>query len=461
MEGLSEQFATTEELALYVTNVPKIVRDRLKAVPPDEHPDANLLSAFAENSLLGRERASVVDHLSRCTVCREIVVLALPAAEPVQPVLYAKRTSLISYWLTWPALRWGVVAAGVIAIASFGVVRYQRENRMEAVSLKTTATEAKNEISLPSSVSSATPEKPSTHAAYSAPQVPGAASRERRQEPAPPPEAKRTLLTNSVVGGPLLTRQPQSAARASSAAGPFFDRPQPSQSRDFRVPAANETVETVMAQNQPPRTQTSDLNEPAVAKSKNAEPLQAVSAGVAETAPSPAPSGGLTTTQLADMQLRTMQSSAQPPARWTISGAGALRRSLDQGQTWQDVNLAASDASAYKFSFAQEPVTVAAPEAAKQSSNKPALKKNAVAPPTFRAVTANGLDVWAGGSQGLLYHSTDNGNHWTRVVPTASGIALSGDVVGIDFPDPQHGKVTTSATEVWTTSDGGQTWQKQ
>ena len=60
-------------------NVPKIVRERLKAAPPaTEHPDANALTAFAERVLPERERALVFDHLARCGDCRDVVALALP-----------------------------------------------------------------------------------------------------------------------------------------------------------------------------------------------------------------------------------------------------------------------------------------------------------------------------------------------------------------------------------------------
>jgi photosystem II stability/assembly factor-like uncharacterized protein len=79
----------------------------------------------------------------------------------------------------------------------------------------------------------------------------------------------------------------------------------------------------------------------------------------------------------------------------------------------------------------------------------------------FRAVAAAGADIWAGGSAGALYHSQDAGNHWIRVSPVSSGTVLTSDIVSLDFPDPQHGKLSTSTSEVWITADAGQTWQKQ
>jgi hypothetical protein len=46
-----------------------------------EHPDANLLAAFTENRLGGREREDLLAHLAGCADCRQIVALSTnPAA---------------------------------------------------------------------------------------------------------------------------------------------------------------------------------------------------------------------------------------------------------------------------------------------------------------------------------------------------------------------------------------------
>jgi photosystem II stability/assembly factor-like uncharacterized protein len=39
-----------------------------------------------------------------------------------------------------------------------------------------------------------------------------------------------------------------------------------------------------------------------------------------------------------------------------------------------------------------------------------------------------------------------------------SGSTLTADIAGIAFTDPQHGKITTSNGETWTTEDAGQSW---
>src|SRR5260370_12437755 len=101
-------------------NVPKIVRQRLKAATPAiNHPDADVLTAFAECSLPELERAVVLEHMARCSDCRDIVALALPAMEPVETGVgrypSPSTSPSIGGWLTLPALRLELTAAAVAA----------------------------------------------------------------------------------------------------------------------------------------------------------------------------------------------------------------------------------------------------------------------------------------------------------------------------------------------------------
>ncbi len=120
-------------------NVPKIVRARLqreKPITAEPHPDADLLTAFAEHSLPARERDHVLEHLARCGDCREVVALALPATEAV--ALASSDSTARIGWLSWPILRWGVVAAGILAVTSVGILQYrqrQQEKTLIATSL--------------------------------------------------------------------------------------------------------------------------------------------------------------------------------------------------------------------------------------------------------------------------------------------------------------------------------------
>ena len=121
-------------------------------------------------------------------------------------------------------------------------------------------------------------------------------------------------------------------------------------------------------------------------------------------------------------------------AQWSIASAvgpyagesspaiGRIERSLDGGKTWQELRV-------------NDRVS-------------------------FRAVAANGAEVWAGGSGGALYHSTDGGQHWARV-PVGLGQGVVTDtIVGIDVANSRNVTVTTDAHETWVTADG-QHWESR
>lgn len=94
----------------------KIVSGRLQVQAVGPHPDAEVLSAFAERALPKAERTQVLAHLSECADCRQIVFFALPDAAETQKVLLPKGRPSARF-----ALRWGTLAA-VIAVAGILIV---------------------------------------------------------------------------------------------------------------------------------------------------------------------------------------------------------------------------------------------------------------------------------------------------------------------------------------------------
>jgi len=153
-------------------NVPKSVLKRLRETRPaaGSHPDADLLSAFAEQSLRERERSFVMEHLAACSDCREVIVLALPetATEIVRSP--ASLGAARGGWLTWPALRWVALAAGILVIASVGVFEYSHRHPGSGMAsnsmLKDAAPAPSNE---PPSSKVATPEEDKQNEPLSAP----------------------------------------------------------------------------------------------------------------------------------------------------------------------------------------------------------------------------------------------------------------------------------------------------
>ena len=128
-------------------------------------------------------------------------------------------------------------------------------------------------------------------------------------------------------------------------------------------------------------------------------------------------------------QLGRARAKTSRAAYWTISAAGKIERSRSATRPWREVSVTVDDSV------------------------------------TFRAVTADGANVWAGGSGGALYHSTDGGESWTRVRvgpnQNAGQAVVTSAIVSVKFSDAQHGVIATAAGETWTTADGGAHWSRQ
>ncbi len=564
-------------------DVPNIVRDRLRAATPAvNHPDADVLTAFAERSLPALERSTVLEHLARCRDCRDIVALALPATEPLPATaLHWPRA-----WLTWPALRWGFVAAGFIAIASFGALQYQRRLRPATMAarpsprLEVAANESNRSIAqfaaTPPSDQNAKKEK------LQSPSVPAFADSVDREamadndkksaapaDLAPAKSAAAPVMGGSAgaaIGGPLphgprlanQWQQPNMAQNQAPVPMPSRAYSKQEQARDRSSAAsqnADASAESAMStERAQPSSQAPSQADSAYAVGKAKPPVPLASPGQiggyvvdptgavvsnARITITPSNLGGSATavtnsqgawliaglptgsykaqaeapgfkTTVLDLaydstqpstysfmlspgsvsetvevssgqsvQLQTEtatagsvevsqapvngrqvgQMAALSPAllpRWAINAAGALERSFDQGNTWQPVDVNANLASAPASTSLE---VISRTSRAKKDTGK-TLKRNA-STPAFRAVAAVGSDVWAGGSAGALYHSLNAGNQWIRVFPASPGATLTGDIIRLEFPDSQHGKISTSTLEVWITSDDGQTWQKQ
>ena len=451
-------------------NVPQIVRERLKATPPAvDHPDADVLNAFAERSLPEVERATVLKHLARCGDCRDIVALALPEPDAAHAVTLPARGG----WLAWPALRWGFAAAGIVLIASFGVLEYQRSRPTTTVAQYSRQESATAKVqSPPSSAANVPAREQQKNLNAGQPSVddlavqgaPAKLPEPKLMSRVAPPAVNAPLRRGAVgglIGGPvaygphmptqqqqqttttqLQTFPPAAPMAKQQTAGAFANR---------RVPSASPTVNGEAAGIQTSQVEVQAQNQLAPLPSQPAEQLFDAESAQADKVDKAKPAVNVTGRDFTQLVALT--------PRWAINSAGGLQRSFDQGKTWQDVDVTAGAALS-----AAKSLPAANAARAKDYKDHYAEKKTLQTPasaPVFRAVAVAGSDVWAGGSRGTLYHSLDGGNHWTQVVPASAGVSLTGDIVGLEFSDAQDGKITTSTGEIWTTSDQGQTWQKQ
>lgn len=437
--------------------LPKIVLERLQAsAQAGPHPDPDLLTAFAENSLPEPERLPVLEHLSSCGDCRELMALAQPEMAMAHVAAAAGVAAMPAASLAAPGRRgwssrlifsWGAVAACIVV--GVALLHFQtREKKLAQLASK----QAVSEVDLGQSSSAAQyPEKGNAKPSAAPPENELSA----KLEPLVSEESKLAKRRDEAVADKNSRAAPgrvtsQLMNKKLSAAGAAAG--QGAGTMEFHSsPESNEQA-TVSAEAAPmPATRPPSADLPLQARSSRevassdsiaAAPPPAVqqqnqaAPAVAAKAAAPRARGALVSggafsaqkTDLKDAQARAIQKEAMArvssnyiPTQWTISADGAtLLRSTEEGQS--DVINVASNV-------------------------------------VFRAVASLGLEVWAGGKDGALYHSSDFGAHWGQVKPAVNGTALTADIVKIEFPDPQHGKLTTAEGKVWTTSDGGKSWQ--
>ncbi|MGA2181424.1 MAG: YCF48-related protein [Bryobacteraceae bacterium] len=161
-------------------NLLRVVRSALaRTTPrnPSGHPDANLLAAFAENTLLARERAAVAGHLADCADCREFLALAF-ASEVAEPAAAAKPRAVRRWSPVWS---WAASTAAVcIVVSAVWEFRAQRVAPLEPPP-------GPPAISAPRSPQVA-PVKAATPRRFTAPPIaaPGAAPKQPAAPPPPP-----------------------------------------------------------------------------------------------------------------------------------------------------------------------------------------------------------------------------------------------------------------------------------
>jgi hypothetical protein len=431
--------------------VPNIVRERLKLQPGEDHPDADLLTAFAEQALPEQERSRVLTHLSRCADCRDVLALAVP---PVTDSI-SLDTAHPAPWFQWRVLRWGAAVACVVIVgsavllkreamapesASIAVVREEQQSEQLAYQHSDRA-----DVSSTPQMKESIPSAKRVEADKDAGQLrdrvlKSAVSPKLPAVPQAHPQALSVLDEKPVIGG-ALGAGPASAGYVAGmkAGGAVWEAAPPQIVAETKKPAPESRAATDLTVLEK-STETVQLESaaaapapaPSLANELSADKREAIGKAKAAIGAMQV-QGQSESVEVSSNQATRSETVAQKMdrsklrrslvSRWTISADGQLQHSIDAGQTWQ-------------------PVTVA--EKA-----------------SFRALSANGPDIWVGGAAGLLYHSRDSGFTWAQVKPSYAGTNLSADIAAIEFTDILHGKITTANGEVWITDDAGQTWRKQ
>jgi hypothetical protein len=443
-----------------MTEVPKIVYDRLRAaqslpygLPEQTHPDADLLTAFTERSLSATERDGMLHHLAICVDCREIVALALPAAEipalpkspdteALQPQSSAERqarwtagrlASMKPAWLKFGALnlgskfgsgsgsglRWAALAAGVVVAASVLALYPGKSSRPVATNTRPANAQ----------IASSNPPE-STAAPAPATSLETAKSGEGQR----PAGLQRSASPKS---GEIAADRRLDASTRQSANFPAVPAPE--------VTSEISTVGTLMARNEAPAIEkakpalqsteaqlanSDDRKDDQYRYTDNVRPGNELKKQLQErdtTSPSTSAPSALasTRTMSAAKMAPVVNGLVQHDAHWTITG-GALLRSPDGGQSWQDSLRASHPLLCY---------------------------------------ASHGEDIWAGGQAGTLFHSTNSGATWVQVQPSINRQQLSSDITHIDLQGDLAATakiaISTGSQEMWISADGGKTWEKK
>jgi hypothetical protein len=393
-------------------DVPKIAIGRLRRTSnPGNHPDADLLTAFAEQALAKRERLHLLEHLAQCSECREIVSLG-------QPEIPEPQTSLELFSLRSPILRWGALAACAVVVGAVVTTWHLAQKNVQ------TRVTAKAPISDTRDVSRAF-ELETDLAAKLQPQplakpssgVRRGTAKQRKEAP-----ANSRALAVDVEKARTANKEALTAAAPAAPSPALLSKTQEPQKTiatyDSFGSAANPGSDAVM--NETVATSASvEVADARPGKAKDAKDSRmkapmAVSSGAGGAA---AP---VTANRMTESRTE-LNRAVNPTPRWNLSPEGTLQRSFD-GKTWQTVPVADNAA--------------------------------------FRAIAAVGPEIWIGGNSGSLYHSSDSGQHWTHLNPASNGESLTADIIGIEFTDAQHGKLTTDNHETWATGDAGKSWTK-
>jgi hypothetical protein len=437
-----------------MSDAPKIVHDRLRAAAPGEsHPDADVLSAFAEQALSGAEREGVMRHLARCGDCREVVALSLPPLEAVaQPQAPAGQTSprrssgRSLSWLAWPNLRWAALAASVVVVGSVLLLRPEKPTDSAAGTEKLAAQGNAASPMLDAKSDSG----PSPAAAVPAPSTVGrfAKSENRLRADKQPAERDKSVRgltrteTGTIASGELADAQTRGslagkanksldsdrlavqapAAVPATAKSEVATANRASSSEQVEVSTAAVTLESATAEGK--LVARNDAPAPPIAKAK--PPIKEEADLKAQLQKVQRERKSTLAYEVSDSALagqkqlsRVAKDGAAP--QWSLA-QGKLRRSLDTGKSWQPV----------------------------LQPQLPLLSFGAL-----------GNDVWAGGQSGTLFHSIDGGATWTMIQPATKAAALTGDIVSVDIRSAIEIVLSTNTGESWTTSNAGTTWEKK
>lgn len=449
-----------------------LIRQRLGATnAPAVHPDADLISAYAEGGLRESERAEITRHLAVCADCRELLALSLPeqTAVPARVIASGWRSRFSSSYLRIAA---SLAMVLVVVVLLLNRPHQQQVPRAESAmndfvrSSPPSAPPEANEAAIPNPV---TASKLRASTEKRAP-VPPARQMARVREIQPPQAARVTYIRPSAqaviakaalpqdyINSQVLANQLFLADQAQRSVPDLPPAPAPAFARDQKkmflaggVAGGNFSEIPFDAIQQKTQTTssvsifrdsshhglsiTSTISRVGTELHLKRPLAQITSQNASRYAMFKPVPGGSAGAELASTTTESSENLKQSPA-FTGLAMAAPSRSQSQMFLWKIVQgklLKSSDMSNWMEGY---PVSEGI---------------------DFTVVRSAGPDVWAGGSNAAVVHSTDSGANWRRIV---LGAAATGAITGIEVSgNGRNIQVTSSSGQSWASQDGGRTW---
>lgn len=459
-----------------MSELPKIAQDRLIKTYPGPHPEADLLAAFAEQSLAAAERERVLAHLAACADCREVVHLAMPPQEETQKVFAGTPSSQI---FGWSRMRWGALAAGMAAVLTVAVF-VQRDTQQEFFASKQAdkgpALLAENQIK---AQPEAKPADKTVNINAPASKVSSVMAdsvqplRGKNDAPAPPASAQ-------IAAKPVLEARQNNLDQRSYGYAPMPQQTgsvgQSNAMSQNATQAQNQSKDQMQNVNNAGRVQTDALTATAGVPANAAE---------AEHQAMPVPAAPTTQSNESDLKKEAARkdelaaAKSEPLALYSSQKALAAEKSSDFKLPAEAKSASAhtsarsDDGSIWRIEQGALQLLGGMPQDQRDDSSLSLAKKktrieaDAETADAWRrvrtardvplnAIAVLGKDIWVGGANGSLQHSPDNGKSWAELhgpwPPDTT-------IVSLRFRDQARGELRTAAGERWSTDDGGTTWR--
>jgi hypothetical protein len=414
--------------------ISKSARELLAKQPAAEsHPSADLLNAYVEQSLSAPETSQVLAHLSSCVGCREVVFLASnaveeemqpellvaaakagsaltprPAAMPATDARVAEKVAPKPNWNWW---RWAAPLAAVVIVGAAVLIERGRMTEMLSPTAYPAASTSRETAAPASSEAKATPPPMATDSQRDANALvlnsaPNQLETLDRASPRPK-KAESTERAQAAAQQQALQKRMLEAQLASNLEVSKSNSLVTSEAKPKASPPASSSTAVEVTSAAPlVQADSADLAAPDALKAESLAKSSLMAnnqpAGLVAAAP--------------------MQRHLAGNTHWRVTSDGHVEHSTIQG-TWT-----------------------------RTLGSQPA---------TFRVVATIGNDVWTGGGNGALFHTSDNGETWNKVTVSANGQSENGAIVSIHFNTAQQGSVISDSGATWTTTDGGQSWTKQ